>query len=247
LGELQKFVVDDENDTLLFKRLQEHVLEHYPNPGRVGCLDRETLVTFVESPGKLDLEDPKYMHVFQCAECTRELMELRRLREERLTQAAQSRTRGLFRGRQFVGIAAVVGLVAVAAFIGWRYHSSRSLESLKSLQPVSVLVDLSAYGAARDAGQVPTEPTVSLPARRVDVRLILPFYSPGGNYRITISRDRSQNRIEAEGSATASANGSHTELAVQLDLAHVAPGAYFLGTNREDDGGPYYYQTTIRQ
>ena len=84
MGELRNFVRDDENDTLLFEKLQEHVLEHYPNPDRVGCLDRSTLIAFVEAPGKLDLEDPKYLHVFRCAECTRDLMELRRLREERI-------------------------------------------------------------------------------------------------------------------------------------------------------------------
>jgi hypothetical protein len=91
VGELRNFVRDDENDTLLFERLQEHVLEQYPNPDRVGCFARATLIAFVETPAKLDLEDPKYLHVFRCAECTRDLMELRRLREERILQAVVRR------------------------------------------------------------------------------------------------------------------------------------------------------------
>lgn len=74
---------DDENDDDLFDNLQEYVLEHFPNPERTGCLDRETLRIFVEDPGKLDLADPKYLHIFRCAECTRDLICLRRSRDER--------------------------------------------------------------------------------------------------------------------------------------------------------------------
>jgi hypothetical protein len=73
----------DENDHYLFDKLQDYVLKNYPNPQRVGCLDRETLSAFVEDPGKLDLADPKYLHIFHCAECTRDLMCLRRIREDR--------------------------------------------------------------------------------------------------------------------------------------------------------------------
>jgi hypothetical protein len=46
-----------------FEKLQEHVLEKYPNPERVGCIDHSTLKTWVYSPEKLDLSDPKYLHV----------------------------------------------------------------------------------------------------------------------------------------------------------------------------------------
>ena len=74
---------DDENDAYLFDQLQDYVLEHYPNPERTGCLNRETLSLFVEDPGKLDLADPKYLHIFHCAECTRDLMCLRRIRDDR--------------------------------------------------------------------------------------------------------------------------------------------------------------------
>jgi hypothetical protein len=72
----------DDDDTLLFEKLQEHVLERFPNPERIGCIDHTTLKTWVYTPEKLDLSDPKYLHVLKCAECTRELIELRRLRKE---------------------------------------------------------------------------------------------------------------------------------------------------------------------
>jgi len=79
---------DDENDTRLFDALEEYVLDSYPNPQRVGCLDRDLLGQIVEAPEQLDLTDPKFLHVFKCAECTRDLRELRRTREARLKQGA---------------------------------------------------------------------------------------------------------------------------------------------------------------
>jgi hypothetical protein len=94
---------DDENDAYLFDELQEYVLEHYPNPQRVGCLDRETLSVFVEAPGKLDLADPKYLHIFHCAECTRDLMCLRRIREDGQSRSAPKTQDARARSWRFLG------------------------------------------------------------------------------------------------------------------------------------------------
>ncbi|MEI9980203.1 MAG: hypothetical protein WDN23_14610 [Edaphobacter sp.] len=74
---------DDANDTLLFEQLQRYVLDHYPNPDRVGCLDSGTLAALVYTPESLELEDHKFLHIFKCAECTRELMTFRQERAQR--------------------------------------------------------------------------------------------------------------------------------------------------------------------
>jgi hypothetical protein len=84
VSKVRTFVSDDEDDTGLFALAEEYVLSHYPNPERIGCLDNATLRAFVAEPGKTDLSDPKFLHIFKCAECTRDLIELRRLREEQL-------------------------------------------------------------------------------------------------------------------------------------------------------------------
>lgn len=81
MNKIHPFESDDKNDTHLFAEMQRYVLEHYPNPQRIGCLHHDTLTLFVEAPAKLDLSDPKYLHILECAECTRELIELRRSRE----------------------------------------------------------------------------------------------------------------------------------------------------------------------
>jgi hypothetical protein len=46
VAENQSLPLDDDNDTLLFEKLQEHVLAHYPNPERKGCPDPAVLEEF---------------------------------------------------------------------------------------------------------------------------------------------------------------------------------------------------------
>ena len=79
----QEFLEDDDNDTALFERLQEQVLKNCPNPERVGCPPHAILEAFVESPAGRTLEDLNGLHILKCAECTRELIELRHKRESR--------------------------------------------------------------------------------------------------------------------------------------------------------------------
>ena len=103
----RSFLQDDDDDSLLFEKLQEHVLERYPNPERKGCIDHATLETWVYSPQKLDLSDPKYLHVLKCAECTRELIELRKQRDAR-TEAQLGNQAVRARNWRWAGLAAVL-------------------------------------------------------------------------------------------------------------------------------------------
>ena len=54
MDERQLFPHDDQDDSELFERLQEHVLEKYPNPERIGCIDHTSLETWVYAPEKLE-------------------------------------------------------------------------------------------------------------------------------------------------------------------------------------------------
>jgi len=75
--------LDDDNDTLLFEKLQEHVLAHYPNPERKGCPDPAVLKSLLDDPKDVTLAALNDLHVFKCAECTRLLMELRQKKKQR--------------------------------------------------------------------------------------------------------------------------------------------------------------------
>ena len=81
----QLFSSNEQEDKLRLKKLQESVMESHPDPDRIGCIDHSTLETLVNSPEKLDLSDPKFLHVLKCAMCTWELIELRVRRSERAT------------------------------------------------------------------------------------------------------------------------------------------------------------------
>jgi hypothetical protein len=75
----------DDPDAAFYQRLERHVLEHYPNSTRSGCFTSEVLKSIVYEPETLDLQDPKYQHIMECAECLREVIGFR---EARLTQAS---------------------------------------------------------------------------------------------------------------------------------------------------------------
>ena len=85
MAEHQPLLNDDQNDTLLFEKLEEYVLARYPNPERVGCPAPEVLKRFFVAPRAVELSELKDLHIFKCAECTRTLIELRLQREQAKT------------------------------------------------------------------------------------------------------------------------------------------------------------------
>ena len=248
MDERQSFFEDDDDDTLLFEKLQEHVLEKYPNPERIGCIDHSTLKTWVYSPQKLDLSDPKYLHVLKCAECTRELIELRRLRNEQSERAnigVPSRQYPASNWRWAVFASVLLCCLAVAGVIYWRTRSVATPAQVAESTPVAVTIDLSQAGTTRGTDTT-TVPAVVLPRRVVTAHVILPNFSPGGNYVVSVTTDRTGASEKATGRAVANVQGFHTDLTVALDLRSLPPGTYFLATTHEGDPASYFYPLTVR-
>lgn len=222
-------------------------MEHYPNPQRVGCLDRQTLEEFVSSPESLDLADPKYLHVFKCAECTRDLMALRQSHQQQipdilsqpsiLSPAIHSGSR---RWMIWAGALAFCCVLVVIG-IGWR----KQLRSTrKEDQAVLEVINLSQNGGSRGT-QASSPGDYSLPRKLVDLHLILPYYSPPGAYRISVAENRQATSVMAEGTANAIADGADTRLSVRLDLRSVPPGTYYLVTTHEGDSASYFYSLRL--
>ena len=249
MDERQSFLQDDDDDTLLFVKLQEHVLEKHPNPERVGCIDDAILQTWVYSPQKLDLSDPKYLHVLKCAECTRELIELRKRRNEergRVGALETARESKGSAGRRWAGIAAIlVCCVAVAGVAYWRIHSPTLTSQTVPAIPVAVTIDLSQAGTTR-GNETSTVPPVSLPRRVIAAHILLPYYSPGGKYVVSVTTDRNGASEKATGGAVASVQGFHADLTVTLDLRVLPPGTYFLATTHEGDPASYFYPLSVK-
>ena len=248
MDEHQSFLEDDDDDTLLFEKLQEHVLEAHPNPERIGCFDNATLKAWVLTPEKLDLSDPKYLHVLKCAECTRELIELRKLRNAQSEYAnvevpPQQGTSANWRWAVFASV--LLCCVAAAGVIYWRTHSQTSQPQVAQSAPVDVTIDLSQAGTTRGT-ETNTVPAVILPRRVDTTHVILPNFSPGGNYVVSVTTDRNGASGKATGRAVANVQGFHTDLTVVLDLRSLPPGTYFLATTHEGDPASYFYPLTVR-
>ncbi len=249
MSKFRIFERDDENDTRLFDKLEEYVLEHYPNPQRFGCLDQDTLRSFVDTPEKLDLADPKYLHIFKCAECTRDLHEIRRIREDRLQQEPKGSptpshgTRQTIRKwrQRLVADVALLRASAVRFAARFKAHSTTKTSEALPKDAVPVTIDLS-YEPLAELGEGSFEDCPSLPRKLIHLHLVLPFGSPAGIYRITVANKKDIRRAEADASATAIVKGSHSELYVMLDLRTVRPGDHFLVMSCEGYGVSHFYR-----
>ena len=246
MNERQSFSNNDDSDTLLFDKLQDYVLEHYPNPQRIGCLDRKVLEEFVSSPEDLDLADPKYLHVFKCAECTRDLMALRQGRQ--ITDIPQLPSALLpaihFGSRRWMIWASAVafGCILLVIGLGWRSQLRRAR---KEEQAVSEVLDLSQSGGQRGTS-VPASGEYSLPRKSIDLHLTLPYYSPPGAYRVSVATDRKLASVKTEGRAVATSQGAETRLSVHLDLRPLPPGRYYLATTYVGDSATYFYSLKLK-
>jgi hypothetical protein len=248
VDERQLFPQDDQDDSELFEELQKHILENYPNPNRIGCIDHATLETWVYAPEKLNLADPKYLHVLKCAECTRELIELRKLRKNQSEPAeigVPSKARQPSRWRWAALAAVFLCCLAVAGIIYWRSRPATDTSQETHATPVPVTIDLSQAGTTRGGG-ASSVPAIDLPRRVIHAHVILPYFSPGGNYVVTVSTDRGGASDKATGRAVANVQGFHADLTVTLDLRSLAQGTYFLATTHEGDPASYYYPLTVR-
>ena len=135
----------------------------------------------------------------------------------------------------------VVGLISVVLIERSLHRPAAQLE----MAQFERTVDLSSYGTFRGTDTIPLR-EVSLPAALVRLQIVLPRLSNQGNYTVTVSRDREGNDTVARAQGVATGSDPRTVLTVTLDLRTARPGRYFLSTERESDGGAYYYPLEIR-
>jgi hypothetical protein len=244
VSKVRTFVEDDDDDTGLFALAEEYVLSHYPNPDRIGCLHNATLQTFVAEPGKIDLSDLKFLHIVKCAECTRDLIELRRLRENTLQRNnVRSTWSKLPKWRH---AASVTGICVLTIFLtrGWTRHLYRWIQKRKAGSKTYEAINLNIHGTSLEETGSNQEIVLTLPRKLIDLHLVLPRYSPPGDYRISVIQEDKfqalliQNAIGVE-------KGAKTELQVSLNLRQLTPGRYYLVTAHDDASKPYFFPLIV--
>jgi hypothetical protein len=179
---------------------------------------------------RIKLSDPRIDHAANCPTC---LSRLRVFRQE-------NRSRKL----ALVTAVAVCSVIAAVVIMVARHGMHRELPSA-NLAAVSETINLWDAGTIRGT-QPGSLQSVSLPAALVRLTVILPRFSPPGQYAVAVTQDQDGNGVVAQKSVTATTDRDHESVVVELDLRTAKAGAYFLATTHEQDQASYYYPLQIK-
>jgi len=222
---------EDRIESWLVQRHQERVLAGETTP--VGpCPDEIFLRDLARKAKRIDLLDPRVDHAANCSTCMNQILAFQ--------QESRSRRRKLA-----LGTAVAVCLVIAAAVIGIARYGVQGKLPSADLAVASQTVNLWDAGTIR-GNQPGSLQSVFLPAALVRVTIILPRFSPPGQYAVAVTQDQNGNGVVAQRSAPATINGDHESLSVELDLRAAKAGAYFLATTHEQDEASYYYPLQIK-
>lgn len=214
------------------KRLHEQRVASDQTEPAGPCPDEEFLRGLAKRSRAISLSDARIDHAATCPNCMSRIAEFRNENSERKKKLAYA-------------LAAVTCVVLVAALFGWFHIRQSHQQTMALAQPVSRTVDLWNAGTERgeQTGQLQS---VELPAEVVRLTVILPRFSPSGQYLIAVTRKEDGTGVVAEGLAPAVTAGQQEKVSVALDLRKVTAGAYFLSTTHEQDQAAYYYPLQIK-
>lgn len=217
--------------------VQEAILREFPNPERKGCPGPDVLRELANRPRPT--RDAAWEHVTHCSPCYREFFDLRKEVKRRL----ELEHRHVVRRRAALG-----GIVVVLAGAGVAAYEIFERSGLgPSAQPgpyQSALLDLKNASMTRGAeGQSRrTQPRI-LPAKRLDLTILLPIGSEPGPYDIQLLKDVDKPLLNA--SSNASVEHGITVLRIKLDLSRQNPGSFLIGL-RQPPLDWTYYPVTIK-
>ena len=180
----------------------------------------------------ISLSDARIDHAATCPNCMSRIMALRSETRERKRKLAYA-------------LVAITCVVLAAALFGWFHFRQNRQQTMALVNSVSRTVDLWNAGTNR-GGQPRQLKSVELPAAVVRLTVILPRFSPSGQYLIAVTRKEDGTGVVAEGLAPTVAAGRQEKVSVALDLRNATAGAYFLSTTHEQDQAAYYYPLQIR-
>lgn len=196
------------------------------------CPDEAFLRDLARKSKRILLSDPRINHAASCSACMNRLLAFR----------AQAHAH---HRRMVLATAAAACLVIIVVALVLTRLGAHNQPQASNLAVVPETVNLWNTNTVRGAQPSPLE-SVSLPAARVRVTVILPRFSEPGRYVVAVTRDPAGGEVVAEGAAASSKNGERQEVSVELDLRHAATGKYFLATTHERDQASYYYPLRIQ-
>jgi hypothetical protein len=222
---------EDRFESWLAQRHEERVLAGESTP--VGpCPDDAFLKDLARRAKRIALSDPRVAHAANCPACMSRLLVFR--------QENRSRRRK----RTLVTAVVLCSLIGAVVITVARYEMHRQLPSA-NVAVRSEAVNLWDAGTIR-GNQPGSLQSVFLPAALVRVTIILPRFSPPGQYAVAVTQDQNGNGVVAQRSAPTTINGDQESVSVELDLRAAKAGAYFLATTHDQDQASYYYPLQIK-
>lgn len=218
-----------DNDDLQFQHDIDEVFSRAnPNPDRIGCPPRETLVRLARR--QQPIGDPAYEHLAKCSPCYREFREL-----QEAAPVSTTPSRGASRPWM---AAAAAALVIVAGATWWltRGESNPAAPPTASLPATTSLraeLDLRKFAVLRSEQGADRQEPVVVPTGVVELTLLLPVGSEPGPYDIQVLDADLKSLSTAH--SVAEIQGFITTLKTTLDLRMVPPGAYRLAVRRQGD------------
>ncbi len=227
----------EDPDAVLYRQLEQHVLDHYPNPTRKDCLNSETLKSIVYEPQTLNLQDSKYGHVMACAECMREVIAFRQARQAQIAKQPPV----LAKKPNNLNLLVLGATAAACLLIGLTIGTHRSRVTPPSSREVHAeVLDLSGEPTAR--GVEPIHPRLLMKEAGL-VIVELPPLSPQGRYEVTLQQNDGKTLVSATG--TANTQDGKLELRLSWSLAALPSGTYRLSLKSEQDSAPYFYPVQL--
>ena len=219
-----------DNDDLQFQRDIDEVFSRAnPNPDRIGCPPRDTLVRLARR--QQPIGDPAYEHLAKCSPCYREFREL-----QETAPVSTTVSRGT--SRAWMAAAAVAALVVVAFGTWWltRGESNSGTPQLASAPATTsqrAELDLRKFAVLRSEQGAERQEPVVVPTGVVELTLLLPVGSEPGPYDIQVLDADLKSLSTAH--SVAEIQNFITTLRATLDLRTVPPGAYQLAVRRQGD------------
>ncbi|MHB2006564.1 MAG: hypothetical protein ACYDBH_01215 [Acidobacteriaceae bacterium] len=221
---------EDRFEKWITQRHQERVLAGEITP-QGPCPGEDFLQKLARKPRDIRLSDPRVDHAATCPACMRRQLTMRREHQSRR--------------QKLVFATAVTACVAIATVITVARHEMQKHSLATNSAVVAETVNLWDAGAFR--GQQPGQlQSVSLPAARVRLTIILPRFSSPGRYLVAVTHGPDGNGLITEAVSTATNRGQQKMIFVDLDLRLAHTGQYYLSTTHEQDQTSYYYPLQIR-
>jgi hypothetical protein len=195
--------------------IQDAILRSFPNPERKGCPG--AAVVREVAARREPVEDDAFQHITHCSPCYKEFLlykdEFRALR----------RARGL---KILVGAITLLIVCGAGAIYEIRYRREIAGVSGQAIFEAAT-IDLRNMSSVRGTERSASQSTaVSLPRKRLNLTIHLPFGNEPGNYEIRLLRS-GETLITAR--AVAQLKEGIAVVDVKFDVSVYAPGEYSIG------------------